>query len=227
MTTDAPKPPPFYCPACGRRHRAEAGWGGAGSAAPVRVTCQRCGAAMAFALGADGLPTCELLAAPADAGRVATASRGPVTPTGGAMPRSPLALPLSLAALVAAVVAFVVAQLAPARGAPAPEDPRVAALEQRLAETEARLHEAIARAEAAGRKAVEPLVQELGERVASLSSGLGAQAQTLAGIEQLHRQAGEGALELREQVRAMSGRVEANYQRGRELTKRVEALEAR
>lgn len=59
MSADTPTTPPFYCPACGKKHRADLSALGDGSLALARVTCARCEVVMSIFLGSDGLPKCE------------------------------------------------------------------------------------------------------------------------------------------------------------------------
>src|SRR6187455_121956 len=60
-TQETRKPPPFYCPKCGQKHRADLSplRGKAGSV--MRAVCKGCGEALGVSLDAQGQPRCLLL----------------------------------------------------------------------------------------------------------------------------------------------------------------------
>lgn len=132
MSADAPPSPPFYCPACGKKHRADLSALGDGSQAQARVTCARCQIVMSIFLGSDGLPKCEAraqpetrsdpaqqdqtarTASPTASSDTAAAALGssdgvPMSHTPRPLKKAGLPLQLAAAALVGALVSFLVA----------------------------------------------------------------------------------------------------------------------
>ncbi len=57
--TDAKKPPAFYCPDCGQKHRADLSRLGGTEGAVMRLACVGCKAPLAVSLGDDGRPVCK------------------------------------------------------------------------------------------------------------------------------------------------------------------------
>ena len=61
MTGDEKKPPPFFCPECGQKHRADISALIGVEGAVMKATCAGCGIALAVTLDEDDLPTCTAL----------------------------------------------------------------------------------------------------------------------------------------------------------------------
>ena len=59
MADHAPKPPAFYCPECGQKHRADLRPLAGKAGAAMRTTCQGCGIDLLVRLE-DGEPACEV-----------------------------------------------------------------------------------------------------------------------------------------------------------------------
>ena len=60
MEGDTKKPPPFFCPACGQKHRAPIDNLLANPGAVLRVSCSGCTKRLAVSLNADGTLACTL-----------------------------------------------------------------------------------------------------------------------------------------------------------------------
>ncbi len=73
------KPPPFFCPACGQKHRARRDSLPSGPGAVLRTRCAGCGLDLLVSLAADGTLGCER-AAEAAAGPTAAAVAQPPAP---------------------------------------------------------------------------------------------------------------------------------------------------
>jgi len=58
--TDPKKPPAFYCPACGQKHRTNLDGLSAAPDSVAHLTCAGCKASLALRLGDDGKPACTL-----------------------------------------------------------------------------------------------------------------------------------------------------------------------
>ncbi|MDJ0973095.1 MAG: bifunctional serine/threonine-protein kinase/formylglycine-generating enzyme family protein [Planctomycetota bacterium] len=63
MTGDEKKPPPFFCPSCGQKHRADISALIGVEGAVMKATCAGCGIALAVSLDEDDLPVCKALEA--------------------------------------------------------------------------------------------------------------------------------------------------------------------
>ena len=55
------KPPPFYCPKCGQKHRADLSKLQGQSGAVLKTTCAGCAIALEVMLDEDDLPECTAL----------------------------------------------------------------------------------------------------------------------------------------------------------------------
>ena len=64
--TDAKKPPAFFCPACGQKHRTNLDSLAGKSGAVMHLQCVGCGKPLALSLGDDGAPVVALDEQPAD-----------------------------------------------------------------------------------------------------------------------------------------------------------------
>jgi hypothetical protein len=240
MSAEGTKPPPFYCPACGKKHRADLSALQEHEGAHAKVTCHRCGVDMSLSLGSDGLPKCEMPGSSegAPAGETTAPATGPAsTPaaaaavSGGTMSKSTLPLHLLAAAVVAAVVSFVVVNVAKPDAGSGDGDAtaRIAALEKALSDTRAELGRRIdARAGSGGTGSTEH-----GKEIAALKEALARMEKSVSGngagvenLTQLFRNASASFAKLEKDYKALNGRIEANYQKGRELDKRVTAVES-
>jgi len=225
MSADPSRPPPFYCPACGKKHRADLSGIQGAPGAIARVTCARCETVMSLRIGDDGLPKCEILDQPSTAvGAAAPATHAP----GGAMAKSSMSLSLLVAAVVAAVVSFGVGRLsAPGETAAAPQDEgRMATLEARIADLQRDLRAAQAKAEEAHALAAGARdgISSLG---GSIQGGMQANASKVTAIEKAQNALGTAFETVQANYKALNGRIEQNYVNLRGVTKRVEALEGR
>ena len=61
MATPEKKPPPFYCPQCGQKHRADLSGLVGQEGASAKITCAGCGIALSVTLDEEGLPQCSAL----------------------------------------------------------------------------------------------------------------------------------------------------------------------
>ncbi|MDJ0521460.1 MAG: hypothetical protein QNJ90_05235 [Planctomycetota bacterium] len=225
MSADPVRPPPFYCPACGKKHRADLRALQCQAGATARVTCARCEAVMSLRIGDDGLPTCEILQQPAKDGAAETAV---ATSPGGAMSKSNMPVSILVAAVVAAAVSFGVGRLTATGDAPTASAPdsRVAALEQQLAMLAGDLKDARAKAEAAQSLAT-TAHNEIRAVTGSVQTGLQANAAKVTAIEDAQGSLGKAFEEMQGKYKAFNGRIEGNYTELRSVKKRVKALEAR
>lgn len=225
MSTESTRPPPFYCPACGKKHRADLTALEGMASAVARVDCARCEAVMSLRIGDDGLPKCEILEQPA---KEATAETVVAASAGGAMSKSSTPLTLVLAAVVAAAVSFGVGRLTAGEGgaSAAPADDRVAALERQLTVLAEDLKDAQAKADAAQALAT---TAHAGVRAVTGSTQQGMQANTykVTAIETTQSALGGAFEELKGKWQDLNGRIESNYTDVRKLTKRVKTLEAK
>ncbi len=225
MDADTAPPPPFYCPACGRKHRADLGALRARDHAAARLTCVRCQALLSLRLGTDGLPRCEVLT-PSPTDVPAPAPRAPRT-AGDAMKKVPLPLTLIASAVVAAVVGFAAAGARqPATAPPPDEAARITVLEATAARLTTRLDAQARQVQAALQQA-----QAAEARVTAMRTwaegGLRTNAATVRGLESARGAITKDVERLRAEYRALQGRIEGNYVNLRGLTKRLKALEGR
>ena len=229
MSAERTRPPPFYCPACGKKHRADLSAIQGHPGAVAKVACARCKTVMALHIGDDGLPKCELpdhtVTKVGPAAASAPSPPGTGLPSGGVMSKPALLVPVLAAAVIAAVVSFVVAQAAGGGAAPPKAGAADAgALEKTIQELRAEvagLKEALGRTDAAAAHAKsdnDARLLVLGERMAKLE---GAVATRTGEHESMKASAAAAA----EATKDFNGRIEANYTNLRVLTKRVEALE--
>ncbi len=86
--TDAKKPPAFYCPACGQKHRADLSGLAGTPGAVMKLACVGCQVSLAVSIGADDGPVCvrDEPAPEASAKKKPAASEKPAAPTKGAAP---------------------------------------------------------------------------------------------------------------------------------------------
>jgi hypothetical protein len=222
MGSDRSTPPPFYCPACGKKHRADLSALLGQPGAVAKVTCARCGAVMALRIGEDGLPRCEIPQPAADAAAPAARPVGRKTPSGGPMPKSALLVPVLAAAVAAAVVSFVVAKAAGGKPPPAKAGDEVAALHKTVDDLRgevASLREALATATAASKhdhSDLQAQLQVATERVGKLEGAAGKSAELAKAVAAAQ-----------EATKDFNGRIEANYTTLHALSKRVEKLEGK
>ena len=225
MSVEPTRPPPFYCPACGKKHRADLSALQGSTGAVARVTCARCETVMSLRIGDDGLPKCEI---PDQPSTTVSAGLPAAAAPGGAMAKPSMSLSLLAAAVVAAVVSFGVGRLsAPGEGsAAAGGDARIAALETRLADLQRDLRAAQAKAGEAHdmASAARDGAKSVGS---SVQDGMGANAAKVAAIEKAQGALGEAFDTVKADYKLLNGRIEANYANLRGVTKRVEALEGR
>lgn len=224
MSAESPRPPPFYCPACGKKHRADLSALQGAPGAVARVTCARCEAVMSLKLGADGLPKCEILEHPS---REDVAAAPAAAPAGGAMATKNLSLSLIAAAVVAAVVSFGVGRLTGGgEAAPPQDDGKVVALEQQVAVLARDLRAARSKAEDAHALAT---TAHAGVRTltGSIEEGMQANTAKVTAIEKAQGALGEAFEGIKAQYKAFNGRIEKNYVDLRGVNKRVKALEGR
>lgn len=229
MSAAGPNPPPFYCPACGKKHRADLSALIGHEGASAKVDCHRCGIEMTLSVGSDGLPKCETHGPPADPSAVQAMSPAEAAAvlSGGAMSKSNLPLHLLLAAVVAAVVSFGVVSATKGDGEKDGDASRMEALEQRIQELEASAEQDVPSVAQSDPEALNALEKKLRASITSVEEGLAAQTKTLAGLEQLHAQMSNAFAKVQQAYKKLNGRIEANYQAGREVDKRLKALEAK
>jgi len=214
MSTESPRQPPFYCPACGKKHRADLSALQGQASAVAKVTCARCETVMALRMGADGLPKCEAN-----------------EPLGGPMSQPDvkkpgLLLPLAAAAILAAVVSFGVASaIKPAATTPQ-ADPRLATLEEQVRKLAVALDEAAAR-EQALRRDYQDAVAGVAQRTVSAEKTVASLGQTVTGLESQTAQISKSFLTIQKEHADHGGRIEANRVTGRQLDKRLRALEGK
>lgn len=230
MSADGTKPPPFYCPACGKKHRADLSALVGHEGAHAKVTCHRCNVEMTLFLGGDGLPKCEVRGAAAEAAGTETSSATAATAahsaaSGGNMPKSNVMV-LVAAAVIAGVVSFLATSLAGEKS-PA-DDPRIGKLEAALEKAQAQIATLQSAAPAAQPTAdVAGLERVIGAEVASLRKTVSANGDGIGNLTQMFQKANANFTKLGDDYKALNGRIEANYQKGRELDKRTKALEAK
>ena len=228
MSAEATRPPPFYCPACGKKHRADLRALQDRADATARVACARCEAVMSLRMGEDGLPTCEILEpSPHDA--PATASPDTVLQDAGTngdpMSKSNLSLSVLVAAVVAALVSFGVGRLTAAEPGAAPRDDKafeklrreVDMLTAKLAAEQGRAQQAIEIASKA--------VAKVGTTQAWAEAGVRANAAKVTGLEKAQAAISKAFEQTKADYKALNGRIEGNYTNLRGLTKRVKKLE--
>lgn len=214
MSTDSPRQPPFYCPACGKKHRADLGALRGTAGAVAKVTCGRCETVMALRIGADGLPKCEAN-----------------EPIGGPMsqPESKkpsLLLPIAAAAVVAAGISVgLLSVLKPEPAAPAP-DPRIAGLEEEVRKLAVALDEATAREQALRRDLVDAMAKA-DARIEGAEKTVASLGETVTGIEGRAAKLSSAFLTIQKDHEDHGGRIEANRVTARQLDKRVKALEGK
>lgn len=212
MSTESPRQPPFYCPACGKKHRADLSALQQQDGAVAKVTCHRCEAVMSLRLGDDGLPKCEAQ-----------------EPIGGAMSQSAsnkpsLLLPMAAAAIIAVVASVGVGlALKPAPAGPA-EDPRVEALEKQV--------ESLRGEVATLREQVQQTTDELAAdsktfaaRIDGAEKAVASLGETVTGMEQRTAKLATSFLGIQKDHEDHAGRIEANRVAAFQLRKKVEALE--
>lgn len=224
------KPPPFYCPACGKKHRADLSALIGHEGAHAKVTCHRCNVEMTLFLGSDGLPKCEVRDAAAQAAGTQTSSAVATTAahpaaSGGSMPKSNVMV-LVAAAVIAGVVSFLATSLGGAK--PSGDDARIGKLEAALEQAQAQiaaLRDAAGAPQPAGD--VEGLKRTIGAKVASLRKTVSANGDGIGNLTQMFQKANANFTKLGADYKALNGRIEANYQKGRELDKRMKAVEAK
>ena len=212
MSTASPRQPPFYCPACGQKHRADVRALQGREGATAKVTCTRCETVMTLRFGSDGLPKCE-----AD------------QPIGGAMSqpetqKSPV-LAIAAAAVIAAVVSAGVAfALKPEAPSAPKDDPRIGVLEGQVQKLTQALEEAAVR-EKALQGNLTQLAATLDARVVSAEKTVANLGQTVSGIESGAAKLSASFLTIQKDHADHGGRIEANRVTGRQLDKRLKALE--
>jgi hypothetical protein len=232
MPIEGARPPPFYCPSCGKKHRADLSALAGRTGAHAKVTCQRCEIVMTISLGADGLPKCEALETPA---AIDSASPSPAPQAtadtadpGGTMSRTRPALLLATAAVVAGVVSFLMVSFA--GGGPAEagaEAARIDELSQAVEDLRKQLaerggnrsHWKEASEDAAAR------IRTLEARVAAVEKATAGNGSGVESLGTLFATANASFEKLRKDYTSLHGRIEANYQRSRAIEKRLEALE--
>ena len=233
MSAEQPPPPPFYCPACGKKHRADLSALQGTAGAQAKVVCARCEAVMSIFLGKDGLPKCEVRERPAAkpepaiaSTEVPAAARPPSD--GGTMSKSSLPLQLAAAAVIAAVVSFAV--VSATKPAETPKDPGVATGETGLGEKVAQLETRLATSERevqAGKLALVQMGKDLRAAVESNAKGLNAQGKTLSSIEQLQSSTNAAVKKIGGDYKGLNGRIEGNYNRLNGLDGRVKKIEGK
>ncbi len=235
MSAEPEHRPPFYCPACGKKHRADLSALQDRSDATARLTCARCDTVMGLSLGSDGLPTCEILEPPSTQSDAAAAATG--APTGAALPgeamsKPSMSLSLLAAAVVAAAVSFGVGQLTGGDG-PAAAGPSTAsftALQGRFAKLESELatqRDATRDALAALAKAQENAAGAPAAALASIEAGVRANAAKVTGLEKSQGSITEAFEGIKSNYKELNGRIEGNYVALRGLTKRLKMLESK
>lgn len=145
------------------------------------------------------------------------------------MSRSPLPMHLAVAAVVAGVVSFLVVAFAGDGGAsdPPAADPRVEALQAELTLLRSEM-DAFVRAQAARQPASTDAApwERLRAEQARLDQQLASHAAALEGLAGAGGGASAAALQkIESDVKGLNGRIEGNYQKGRELEGRLKKLE--
>ena len=231
MSAEQQPPPPFYCPACGKKHRADLSGLRGTAGAQAKVVCARCEIVMSIFLGEDGLPKCEVLERPAAKNEpVAASSEAPAAARppsdGGTMSKSSLPLQLAAAAVIAAVVSFVVVSATKPAEAPKSPDTQTPAtgVMDKLAQLEARLATS-EREVRAGKLALVQMGKDLRAAVESNAKGLNAQGKTLSGIEQLQGTTDEALKKIQGSYKRLDGRIEGNYTQLSSLKRQVKKIQ--
>ena len=215
MSAESTRQPPFYCPACGKKHRADLSALRDQAGAAAKVTCARCESVMTLRVGPDGLPKCE--------------SNEPI---GGPMSQPDvkkpgLLVPIAAAAVVAAAVSFgLVSALKPAPAAAPRDDARLEALEAQVRQLTTSLEASEARAKDAVGELAE-LTRKLEGRVNGAEQTVAALGKSVATIEQGAAKVNAAFVSIQKDHEDHAGRIEANRVTGRQLAKRVEALEGK
>jgi hypothetical protein len=215
MSTESPRPPPFYCPACGQKHRADLSALQARADAVAKLACSRCEVVMALQLGADGLPKCEM-----------NEPRG-VPMSQPDVKKPSLLIPLAVAVVAAAVVSFAVVSATKSNPAPvAKEDPRIAALEQTVKDLRGEVGalQGVVRQQAAGKGEAATASQAWRRGTDEAVAALGKTMETLSGQQVKLSTAFLGQ---QSETKSLNGRIESNYTSVRGLTKRLKAVEGK
>lgn len=139
------------------------------------------------------------------------------------MPQSNI-LVLVASALVAGVVSFLVGGSKPTE-----PDPRIAKLESALQTAQAELA-ALKNKPDAGPSVtvdVDAIKQAVRADVDAVRKTATANGAGIGNLTEMFQKADTTFTKLQQDYKALNGRIEANYQKGRELDKRMEALEGR
>jgi len=227
--------PPFYCPECGHKHRADLTMLAEHPGSHAKVKCHRCGLVIQLSVDAEGMPVVER----ADGG-LPGLEKEPVSaaPPRSAPPPPPLPEPtasrgggggLFAAAIVAAIVSAAVTMLVPRPekkdvAAPAPDtgmEDRFASLDLRLEELSREVKSATpdAGVDAGALAQANARFAELEARLTALkadvkAAGDGARSELESRGATLQKKLDEG-------LRSLNGRIESNYQALKALEKRL------
>lgn len=214
MSTESPRQPPFYCPACGKKHRADLSALQGRSGAVAKLACARCEAEITLRIGVDGLPKCEVI----------EPSGGPMSQPDVTKPR--LLLPLATAAILAAAISFAVASAVQPASAPAKEDPRIGAL-QRQVETLALALQEARQQDAARHAAIDERLARMGSRIEGAETTVASLGQTVSAVEDGAAKISTAFLAIQTDHEDHGNRIEANRVTTRQLDKRLKALEGK
>jgi hypothetical protein len=219
MSTESRRPPPFYCPACGKKHRADLSALQQDSGAVAKVPCSRCEIIMSLRMGDDGLPKCEM-----NEVLGGIMSQADVKKSGLL---SPIVIPILAAAVVAAVVSFAVgAATASDAGPSGGADPRVSTLEQAVETLRMELG-ALRAASAKQGRAGEAAGTEASRQRDDNSKTLGGLGTTMTALEGQQAQLSTTFLTLQAANKDLKGSIESNYVKLRNVDKRLKTLEGR
>lgn len=213
MSAASPRQPPFYCPACGKKHRADLSALAGQAGAVAKVTCARCETVMSLRMGGDGLPKCE----------ANEPLGGPMSQPDAKKPS--LLVPIAAAAVVAAAVSFgLLSALTPAPAAAPKDDARLEALETQVRKLAVALDEATAR-EQELRRDLQDREARLAQRLEGAEKTVTSLGQSVATIEQGAARINAAFVTIQADHKDHAGRIEANRVTGRQLAKRIETLE--
>lgn len=236
MTQPATEQPPFYCPECGHKHRADLSGLVGHPGAHAKVTCHRCGTTLKLHVAPDGMPICERAGealagledepaqhapAPSAQASLATPPRGGGSQIGA----------LLLALLAGAAGGVGAGQLLPAAGGEKEAAPAPSGLSEAAAR--ALIDQAIQTRSARSATEMASMLEALrGEwntlrtQMADLSAKVAALPAPAAAAGQSPELEAELKARLEAGLRSLNGRIEANYQAIKALDQRMEALVA-
>jgi hypothetical protein len=229
--------PPFYCPECGHKHRADLTMLAEHPGSHAKVKCHRCGLVIQLSVDAEGMPVVER----ADGGLAGLEKEAvSAAPPRSAPPPSPNPEPAAARSggggfvttvLVAAIVGGAVAHFVPRPEKKAEEtatpdtgmEDRLASLDLRLEEL-AREVKSAAQAPSADPGALAQANARFAEIEARLTA-LKAEAKAVGDGARSELETRGAALQkkLDEGLKSLNGRIESNYQALKALEKRLPA----